>query len=114
MIETPVPPGPAFGITLEMIGFTTRYVKDPSCTLDPVFRFVISMGPVMSAQPAVSAGPGTTTISVAETDWMIAPQPASSTATGAWKPRPKIVMGRNGPPSGCTLLLKPVMIIGSV
>ena len=75
-------------------------MKDPSAPLDPVFRFVISIGPVMSAQPAVRAGPGTTTISVAETDWMTAAQPARETATGDSKPRPKIVMGTNGPPSG--------------
>ena len=82
-------------------------MNEPPVVPEPVLRFVIPIRPSMLLHPAASAGPGMTTISVAETRWTIAPNPASETAIGAWNPRPKIVMGVKGPPSGCTLLLKP-------
>ncbi len=85
-----------------------------SLTLEPVLMFVTVTSPLMSSHPLASAGAGRTTISVAETLWTNAVTPARPTATGAWKPRPKIVTGEKGPLIGCSLLLTAVMIIGSV
>src|SRR6187200_313539 len=78
----------------------------------PELMFTTETAPEMSLQSLISGRLGMTTISVADTDTMLAAQPARVTATGAWKPCPKIVTGTNGPSARWMLLLIAVIAIG--
>src|SRR5687767_14173472 len=73
---------------------------------------VTRTGPVRSLQPVTKGWLGSTTISLSETEMMIAGRPASVTATGDWKPCPKIVTGVNGRSTRCSLLETAVICTG--